>query len=68
VASDRASYGAVFIKAGLSSCDVGTSYLLPRIVGAARSIELMLTGRIFDAGKAQAMGLVHNVRADVGVM
>ena len=68
VASDRASFGAVFIKAGLSSCDVGTSYLLPSIVGAARAAELMLNGRIFDAGEAQAMGLVHHVTADAGLM
>ena len=63
VASSAAAFGSVFIKAGLSSCDVGTSYLLPRIVGAARAAELMLTGRVFDATEAERMGLVHAVVA-----
>lgn len=61
VASEQARFGSVFIKVGLSSCDVGTSYLLPRIIGAARAAELMLTGRIFAADEALEMGLVHKV-------
>lgn len=60
-ASTRASFGAVFIKLGISGCDVGVSYFLPRMVGAARSAELLLTGRIFDAAEAQRMGLVLDV-------
>ena len=48
-ASESARFGSVFITLGVSSCDMGTSYLLPRLVGASRSAELMLTGRIFDA-------------------
>jgi enoyl-CoA hydratase/carnithine racemase len=53
--------GAVFIRHGISACDMGTSYHLPRLVGAARSAELMLTGRIFDAAEAAAIGLVVDV-------
>ena len=64
VASESARFGAVFIKVGLSSCDMGTSYLLPRIVGAARAAELMLTGRIFAAEEAERIGLVHRVVPD----
>ncbi len=52
LASERARFGSVFIKTGLSSCDVGTSYLLPRIVGPHRAAELMMTGRIIDANEA----------------
>lgn len=63
VASQAAAFGSVFIKVGLSSCDVGTSYLLPRIVGASRAAELMLTGRVFDASEAERIGLVHRVVA-----
>jgi enoyl-CoA hydratase/carnithine racemase len=61
VASAQASFGAVFIKIGVSNCDMGTSYFLPRLVGASRSAELMLTGRIFGAEEALEMGLVVDV-------
>ncbi|WP_280423945.1 enoyl-CoA hydratase/isomerase family protein [Nocardia carnea] len=60
-ASDDASFGAVFIRHGISACDMGTSYHLPRLVGASRSAELLLTGRIFDAHEAERMGLVLEV-------
>jgi enoyl-CoA hydratase/carnithine racemase len=61
IASADARFGSVFIKAGLSSMDMGTSYLLPRIVGAGRARELMLTGRIIDSEEAFRIGLVHEV-------
>src|SRR5271168_1255089 len=51
VASESARFGSVFIKAGFSSMDMGTSYLLPKIVGAGVARELMLTGRIIDADR-----------------
>jgi enoyl-CoA hydratase/carnithine racemase len=63
IGSESARFGSVFIKAGLSSMDMGTSYLLPRIVGAGRARELMLTGRIIDADEAFRIGLVHEVVA-----
>jgi enoyl-CoA hydratase/carnithine racemase len=61
IASSAARFGSVFIKAGLSSMDMGTSYLLPRIVGAGRARELMLTGRIIDAAEADRIGMLHEV-------
>lgn len=63
VASDQARFGSVFIKAGFSSMDMGTSYLLPKIVGAGVARELMLTGRIIDAAEAYRIKLVHEVVA-----
>ncbi len=63
-AAESATFGAVFIKRGVSACDMGTSYHLPRLVGASRSAELLLTGRTFDAAEALAMGLVLDVVPD----
>lgn len=60
-ATPSASFGAVFIKRGVSACDMGTSYYLPRLVGASRSAELLLTGRVFGAEEAHRIGLVLEI-------
>ena len=61
IAADSAKFGSVFIKVGLSSCDVGTSYFLPRLVGPGKAFELMSTGRHFGAEEAERIGLVQRV-------
>lgn len=61
IAAPQARLGAVFIKVGLSSLDVGVSYLLPKIIGVGHARELMLTGRIIEAQRAQEIGLVNRV-------
>jgi enoyl-CoA hydratase len=61
IAADSARFNAAFVRIGLSACDIGTSWLLPRIVGAGRAHELMLTGRLFDADEAMRIGLVLDV-------
>lgn len=61
VASPDTFFASHFIRVGLSSCDVGTSYLLPRIVGPTRAAELMLTGRRFGAEEAERIGLLNRV-------
>jgi len=58
-----ARMNAAFIKVGLSGCDVGMSYRLPRLVGASVASELLLTGAFIDAARAQALGLVSGVVA-----
>jgi enoyl-CoA hydratase/carnithine racemase len=63
VASESARFGSAFIKAGFSSMDMGTSYLLPKLVGAGVARELMLTGRMIDAAEAYRIKLVHEVVA-----
>ncbi len=61
VASDDAFFAAHFIRVGLSSCDVGTSYSLPRMVGATMAAELMLTGRRVGAVEAKDIGLLNRL-------
>lgn len=61
VATPTARFGAVFIRVGLSSCDVGVSYFLPRIVGAGRAAELMLTGRHFSGEEANEFGMLNDL-------
>jgi enoyl-CoA hydratase len=68
VASEDAFFAAHFIRVGLSSCDVGCSYLLPRFVGPTRAAELMLTGRRFSAAEADAYGLLNRVVARDGLL
>src|SRR3989440_12171196 len=60
-ASPEAVFRVAFINIGVSNCDMGTSWLLPRLIGAARSHELMLTGRRMAAEEALRIGLVADV-------
>ena len=64
IAGESARMNAAFIKLGLSGCDVGVSYLLPRLVGASVASELILTGRFVDAERARELGLVSAVVPD----
>ncbi len=56
-----AVFRVAFVNIGVSNCDMGTSWLLPRLIGASRSHELMLTGRRFDAAEALRLGLLADV-------
>ena len=62
--ANSANFSAAFIRLGLSACDIGTSWLLPRLIGAVRAQELMLTGRTFDSAEAYRIGLVVDVYDD----
>jgi enoyl-CoA hydratase len=57
-ASPEAVFRVAFINVGVSNCDMGTSWLLPRLIGASRAHELMLTGRRLGAEEALRIGLV----------
>jgi enoyl-CoA hydratase len=63
-AARSAVFRAAFINIGVSNCDMGTSWLLPRLIGASRSHELMLTGRRVDSDEALRIGLVADVVDD----
>lgn len=56
-----ARMNAAFIKMGLTGCDMGSSYFLPRLVGSSVASELLLTGRFIGAARGQALGLFSQV-------
>jgi enoyl-CoA hydratase len=58
IAARSAMFNAAFVKVGMSSCDIGVSWLLPRSVGLSRAFEIMLTGRMVDGVEAERIGLV----------
>jgi enoyl-CoA hydratase len=64
IAGESARMNAAFIRLGLSACDVGVSYFLPRIVGASVAAELLLTGDFVGAARAERIGLVSRVVPD----
>ena len=67
VAGKSMKMNSAFIKIGLSSCDMGVSYFLPRLVGVTLASEMMLTGRFVDADRALSIGLVNEVVPDSGL-
>ena len=68
IASDAAVFNATGIVNGLTSTEMGASFLLPRLIGAAHSNDLLLTGRRIDAQDALRMGLVSRVVPDGSVL
>ncbi len=64
IAAASARFNVAFVRIGLSGCDIGVSWLLPRLVGASRAFELLLTGRLIDAAEADHIGLVTRVVPD----
>lgn len=58
IVSERAYFRPAGINNGLTSAELGLSYLLPRAVGTSRAFEIMLTGRDVDAQEAQQIGMV----------
>jgi enoyl-CoA hydratase len=61
IASDVAYFRAAGINNGLTSTELGISYLLPRQIGFARAFDILLTGRDVDAAEAERIGYVTQV-------
>jgi len=64
LAGRSARMNVAFVKLGLSGCELGVSYFLPRMVGLSVARELMMTGRFIGAERALATGLVSEVVDD----
>lgn len=64
IAGASAKMSVATIKLGLSGCEMGMSWFLPRIVGGSIASELMLTGRFIHAERALRAGLVSEVVPD----
>jgi len=62
-AADNAKMNVAMTKIGLTGCDVGISYFLPRSVGTSNAAEMMMGGRFVKAEKALRIGLVSEVVA-----
>ncbi len=60
LASEKAKFGLVFRNVGLGD-DMGGAWLLPRLVGMGRALEMFFTGRIIDAAEAHRIGMVNRV-------
>jgi enoyl-CoA hydratase/carnithine racemase len=60
-----AKFAFLFTRVGLAGADMGSAYLLPRIVGLGRASELLLLGDRVDAERAVAIGLASEVVPDV---
>lgn len=60
LAANEAQIGFLFTRMGVMA-ELGSTHLLPRLVGTARACELMLTGRRFSAAECAEMGLVNRV-------
>ena len=67
-AARSARFCSAFIRTGLTGTDIGITYLLPRLVGASRAADLILTGREVHADEALDLGIVSRVVSDEALL
>lgn len=61
ILAEDARFSAAYINIGLGGADMASSYFLPRLIGAGRAYEYLLTGNWMDAGTALALGFASRV-------
>jgi enoyl-CoA hydratase len=66
--AESATFCGAGIKNGLTGTELGISWILPRMIGAAHAFELILTGREVDARDAERIGLVSRVVPDAQLL
>ncbi len=59
-----ATFAFLFSRVGLAGADMGSAYLLPRLVGAGRALELLILGDELSAERALEIGLATQVVDD----
>ena len=64
IAAKSARLCAAYIRTGLTGTDIGISYTLPRLIGASRAFDMILSGREIDGVEAERIGLVSQVHDD----
>lgn len=64
VAAESAKIAYLFTRVGLSGADMGSAWMLPRIVGLAKASELLMTGDFISAEEAHRIGLYNRVVPD----
>lgn len=64
IAAASATFCTQFIRLGISGCDAGVSYTLPRLIGASRAHDMIMSARVLDAAQAEAWGLVTRLAGD----
>jgi enoyl-CoA hydratase/carnithine racemase len=62
--AESATFHFLFTKVGLAGADMGSAYLLPRVVGLGRASEMLLLGDPVDAATAERIGLANRVVTD----
>lgn len=65
--ASSASFAFLFTRVGLAGADMGSAYLLPRLVGLGRATELLMLGDRIDAPRALAIGLATDVVDDASL-
>ena len=68
LAARSAYFRAAGITNGLTATELGVSYLLPRLIGASRAFEILLSGRDVSAEEAERIGLVSRTVPDADLL
>lgn len=61
IMSEQAKFAFLFTRVGLTGADMGAAYLLPRIVGLGRAMELLMLGDTVDAATCERIGLANRI-------
>lgn len=63
IIAEDAKFAFLFTRVGLTGADMGAAFLLPRVIGQGRALELLMLGDDVDAQTAERYGLVNRVVA-----